>query len=55
MPDSEGKRFDRPGVGLWKWMLITAIIISFVVFFDLFAEYRIQTNKSAADFTNHTE
>jgi len=26
------KRFDRPGVGLWKWMLITAITISFVVF-----------------------
>ena len=27
------QKFDRqPGVGLWKWMLITAIIISFVVF-----------------------
>ena len=27
------QQFDRePGVGLWKWMLITAIIISFVVF-----------------------
>ncbi|MDD1613857.1 MAG: SPOR domain-containing protein [Methylococcaceae bacterium] len=28
------KKFDRqpPSVGLWKWMLITAIIISFVVF-----------------------
>ncbi len=28
-----GKKSDRqPGVGLWKWMLITAIIIAFVVF-----------------------
>jgi cell division protein FtsN len=27
------KKFDRqPGIGLWKWMLITAIIIAFVVF-----------------------
>jgi cell division protein FtsN len=29
------QKFDRkkkPGVGLWRWMLITAIIISFVVF-----------------------
>ena len=27
------QKFDRePGIGLWKWMLITAIIISFVVF-----------------------
>jgi cell division protein FtsN len=27
------QRFDRkPGVGIWKWMLITAIIIAFVVF-----------------------
>jgi cell division protein FtsN len=27
------QKFDRrPSVGLWKWMLITAIIISFVVF-----------------------
>ena len=28
-----GKKSDRqPSVGLWKWMLITAIIIAFVVF-----------------------
>ena len=28
-----GKKFDRqPGIGLWKGMLITAIIIAFVVF-----------------------
>ena len=28
-----GQKFDRkPGVSLWRWMLITAIIISFVVF-----------------------
>ncbi|WP_262965773.1 SPOR domain-containing protein [Methylobacter psychrophilus] len=27
------KKFDqKPGIGLWKWMLITAIIIAFVVF-----------------------
>jgi cell division protein FtsN len=26
------KKFDRPSIGLWKGMLITAIIISFVVF-----------------------
>ena len=27
------QKFDsRPGIGLWKWMLITAIIIAFVVF-----------------------
>ena len=26
------QKVDRPGIGLWKWMLITAIIISFVVF-----------------------
>ena len=26
------KKFDRPGIGLWKGMLIAAIIISFVVF-----------------------
>jgi cell division protein FtsN len=27
------QKFDRqPSIGLWKWMLITAIIISFVVF-----------------------
>jgi len=42
------KKFDRqpPSVGLWKWMLITAIIISFVVFLVYFAKYRFQTNKS---------
>jgi len=28
-----GKKSDQqPGIGLWKWMLITAIIIAFVVF-----------------------
>jgi cell division protein FtsN len=28
-----GQKFDRkPGVSLWRWMLITAIIISFAVF-----------------------
>ena len=28
-----GKKFDQqPSIGLWKWMLITAIIIAFVVF-----------------------
>jgi cell division protein FtsN len=27
------QKFDRePGIGLWKWILITAIIISFIVF-----------------------